>query len=207
MELDPGSHPLLAPFVARLPAGLASYPQCRCKTEVHEAVRRDCGHLAKEPGLPAVLRAFLDGTHQDSWMSEVAGNCLSLLVHERVHRDEAALYAWRHAEMTRLFHRPLNRALMLVFSPTLVLLNAARRWGAFHEGSSLRIDPVVKDGGTLRAHGWLEYPPGLYDHPVLLNLCASTYRAALDCAKAREVEVSVTAEGPERARFAASWRA
>ena len=68
MSLDQQRFPRAAAYLARLPAGIDSYPECQVRVDGRLNLRRDFSLLTREDGLPAMVRDFLVGSITKAWM-------------------------------------------------------------------------------------------------------------------------------------------
>ncbi len=205
-KVDPSRYPYLARYIAGLPEGLWSYPECLVRTEVHEPVRQDFPQLAELEDLPLRLTEFLSGEYQADWMGEVIGGALSMLVRDVIFNDDATLYRWRYDEMTKLFKKPVYRVLMFLMSPGAILKSATRKWSAFHMGSKLTPGEGTTQGNRITSASTLDFPAGLFNQ-TYATLVATTYQAGLDCSRARDAKVVVTGLSATQSVFEASWEA
>lgn len=203
-DVDPGRYPHLARYLAGLPDGLWSHPQSLVRLDVHEPVRRDFPELAKRRDLPLRMTEFLSGDYQADWMGEAIGGALSMLVRDTIFSDDATFYRWRYDEMTKLFKKPMYRVAMFLLSPSAILRSSTRKWSTFHLGSTLTPGEVVENGRQRTSNAILAFPTGLFDE-TFANLVASTYRAALDCSRAKNAQVLVQNVTPTQVSFSARW--
>lgn len=74
-----------------------------------------------------------------------------------------------------------------------------------HQGSELAAKPVTRQGAQLEATAVLTYPPGLF-HGLLLARQTQAFKAALDCAKAKDARVDIEVRSDTEAGFIARWR-
>lgn len=197
-------YPHLARYLAGLPNGLASHPDCLVKTEVHGPALSAFPQLAGLPELPMELGRFVRGEHDGQWMPEVVAGAASMLVRDEVYATDDELLAWRHREMVQLFSKPTYRIMMFLLSPTLIIMNATRRWGSFHTGSTLSTAAVKKDGKRFSARASLEFPSGVFND-LFARLVGTTYQAALDCCRAPNPRVWVENLTPTSVEFATTW--
>jgi hypothetical protein len=205
MEIDASRFPLVAQYVKSLPQGLASYPDCKVRATVYEDLKKDFPQLDKMPDLPEVLRQALADSSKKDWLPEVVGNALCILVRDSILQTDETFYAWYQKNMVRLYRKPLFRAMMLIFSPTLVVIGAAKRWTTFHIGSTLSAEPVQELDGRNQTGVTFSFPPHSFDLLLLRRLNIS-FRVALDGTRAKEPKVEMDATGPASAHYVASWR-
>ncbi len=196
---DRPSAPRLERYLAGLPDGLASYPQCQAKGSVLRSLLE--GRALERARLPGPLQLRLeDPPIASEWFPEVHLWALAFAAADQRAMGREALLAWVHERSRRLFEGPLYRALMALVPPATLVRTCGVRWGAFHRGSLMEPGGVADDGARLR----LAFPHGLYDAQAL-EAVAAVLRAALDASGAREAEVEVEASTPTTARFRARW--
>ena len=198
--LDPNSLPLSAAYVAALPRGLDSYPQCRVRTAVSRLTLERFPKLLAHPGIADEYKQRLRGALADGeWMPETVGTTLRILTREIVFESDADYKAWTFEISSEVFRRPAYRVLMYVMSPALVMLGATRRWNAFREGTKL-VANVSGNVGDIR----LTFPAQLYPLLVLEGF-GEAFRASLVAARARNVQLALDDAQPEGARWSVSW--
>lgn len=206
MNFNEATFPRTVAYLKQLPAGLASYPDCRVKAEVHESVRRDHAQLARPGEIPDELIRYFTGEYSDEWIPEVWAGALSLMVRDQALGSDEELFAWRYDAMTALFHTPLNRVKMMLFSPTLIIMGATGRWGSFHTGSTLMVEPVVTCNGRNCTTATLTGPAHLFND-LFARLIGTTYQAALECSRAKNSTFTVSAVTPTTVSYEAAWDA
>jgi hypothetical protein len=203
--LDRAAYPRAAAYVASLPYGLASYPDCRVHAPTFEPHRRDFGTLAALPGLPEPVRQILSGrVKEDAWVPAVAFQVANLLVRDAGLPSDEAYCKWVFDTSREMFDKPLVRRLMRLISPTLVVMGSAKRWGTFHQGSSLVSLPVREVDGRAEASARLTFPTDLFP-PLFLMGLPSAFHAAVVGARGNDVRAALRSAGRESAEFVVSW--
>lgn len=185
MTLDPERMPRAAAYLAALPHGLQSFPGCRVREITVEPYARAFGALAEEPGLPAPVVDLFAGISSGPSYPEVVFQVAHLVVRDRVFADDASFHEWIFNANALLFDKPILRNLMRLVSPTLVVLGAAKRWAAFHDGSELFADRVVTGDERAETLSHLKYPKGLFPDVFLRGL-EHAFMAALLASRARD---------------------
>jgi len=203
-KLDPVRYPSAAAYLASLPQGPASFPSCRMNRHVLEHVGADFPDLVTELDAPSAVVDVFTARVNGDWITEATGNVIYLMIRDRFFRDDAAFRAWNQQNIDRLVRNPVFRAIMVLLSPSLVVMGAAKRWGSFHQGTEMKTEPMGQAGGRMQVRGSLTYPEGIYDRR-LLELHCSTFLAALVAARATEPDVKLGAVTPGRAEYVASW--
>lgn len=191
--------PHTARYIAALPKGLASYPQCLVKGAVLRGFLETSPALLKTDGLDEELRHLIEAPPlPNEWFSEVHFNALMTSHEERL--PSASYDDWVYRRNRRLLESPLYRMLFLVMSPERLFTGMPRRWGAFRRGSEMSI---VEHGG---GHALIEvrFPAKLHDARTLRNLCIAC-RAACDAAGARGTDSALTLVEPTRGRVSIRW--
>jgi hypothetical protein len=194
--------PSVARYLEKLPAGLASYPECLVKASVLRN-SADPRVLGPEVPLPPEVRALLDHPPPVSvWVPEVHYTVIQLATHE-VHfpgPDPQAFITWVHARNVQLLSTPLYRALFLVLSPERVLLGLEKRWGSFRRGTQLQV--LRADSRT--ADLLLRTPPNLYAQ-VSVWAMGAALRAGMVAAGAKPARLEGELRGTDEIRFHAIW--
>ena len=198
--------PTLDSYLARLPHGVASYPQLTAKGSVLRAILVDppCAlgpGLGLEPRVEELVRAPPPAT---DWLTEVELWSLSLSIYDMAFAGPAgpaAYDAWTYARNRALLGGPLYRILFAVASPDRLFSGIAKRYAAFHRGT------VISKLETSRGFGGfaLMTPPHVLPALAHVALC-SAFRAGLDLCGGKDSKVEVTVESPEVAQFSATWR-
>lgn len=199
-HLDARRFPRASAYLDALGGDLRAHPSCQAVGEMYLDVRKSYPELVKDASLSPELAAQLNMPWKEGeWMSEVAGVVLFTMVRDAVFKDDESFLAWNYKRLGAIYRKPLYRALMLVMSPTLVLIGAANRWAAFHRGSTLRIE---QEGGE--RVGVLSYPQHLFSEPFLHSL-RTAFQAGFDAAGAKNSRVTLASHSPTEARFLAKW--
>lgn len=188
-------------YLAGLPAGLDSFPECMAKGAlVRNLLEREVVHVLL-PKLPEPLRALAEDPPIGSeWIPEVHFGSLLLAVADARGLDDDGLLAWTRDRNRSLFRSPAYRILMSVASPAHLLRFAGARWGNWHRGSTLEVEGIADEG--VRAA--LRFPPTLFDG-ALAAVYGEAFTAALEMARASAPRVQVVTEEPGLVRYLASW--
>jgi hypothetical protein len=190
VTLDPARLPNAARYLASLPQGLRSFPDCKVRDITAELYANAFNALAGEPGLPTPVADLLGGIASGPWYPEVVFQVAHLVVRDRVFDDDAKFFEWIFNANALVFDRPILRNLMRLVSPTLVVLGATKRWAAFHAGSELTAERVVATGDRGQTLAHLRYPTGLFSPVFLLGL-EQVFMAALLASRARDPQVKL----------------
>jgi len=203
-KLDPARYPNAASYLDSLPDGVATFPTCRMNRHVLEHVGSDFPDLVTESSAPQPLVDFFKKRIAGDWITEAAGNVIYLMIRDRCFRDDASFRAWNQQNIDRLVRNPVFRAIMVLLSPSLVVMGAAKRWSSFHQGTEMKTEPMGQAGLRMQVRGNLTYPEGIYNR-LLLELHCSTFLAALVAARAAAPEVRFVGATAGRAEYVASW--
>ncbi|MGB8930359.1 MAG: hypothetical protein WCC48_03805 [Anaeromyxobacteraceae bacterium] len=188
-------------YLAGLPAGLDSFPECVAKGSVLRStlVQQPVAEIAAR--LPAPLRAIVTDPPIDSeWMSEVRLVAVYLAVTDVRGYGDAEALAWARDRNRALFRNPAYRILMAVSSPATLLRGAAMRWSNWHRGSTLEIDGILDEG----VRALLRFPPGLFDE-LMLKVFGEAFSAGLELAHARTPASTVELVEAGVARYTVRW--
>lgn len=199
-SFDPDALPRVAAYERSLPDGLGSYPQCRVRTVVVRAsVDRFPGVLGRAGVDPGFSEQVGSHVARDEWMPETLAVALALLCRDAEFSGDDAFLNWHYELSSEIFKQRLYRALMYVVSPTLVVLGAQKRWGAFRQGSTLSAKVTRNEGEAS-----LEFPSHLYPELTLRGF-GEAFQAALVAARARGPSVELIDVTPRSARWTMRW--
>ncbi len=204
MALGRARYPITSAYERRLPEGLDSYPDCAVRADLFRGLGAEVPALLDDPTLPEVMRDVLTERHTEDWIAETVGLSLLMMVRDVAYDDDQAYFDWSRAWIARTFRKPLYRALMLILSPTLVVMGAARRWSTFHQGSTLTVSKVQPRDDRLVLEGHLAFPPHLFQPFILEQVCYSLL-AALDASRATEPQINLRECNTAEGGFDISW--
>ncbi|WP_248352539.1 hypothetical protein [Anaeromyxobacter oryzae] len=194
--------PRVGAYLARLPSGVASHPECVARASLLRVSLSE-RPLAREhvDALPAPVRQLVACPPLDAeWVSDVHLVCVLFAIADAHGMSDEGYLSWIGELNARMF-RTTFRHLMTVASPEQLVDQVAERWGVFHRGSSLA---VTRQGpGNALVH--LAFPPRLF-HGLAVRQFAPVWQAALQIADPTS-RVDLVASDDVTARFAARWRA
>jgi hypothetical protein len=195
--------PAITSYLNRLPAGIASYPECSVKASVFRNGITS-KPLGPEIALPSEVRALVDHPPVVSaWVPEVHFNVLALAIRD-THFDAGDLdgyLAWVLDQNRRLLGTPLYRAAFLLISPERLLTGVGRRWATFRRGTELRIHQQARNEAEVR----LLTPPFL--QPLLvIQAMTMAFRAALERSGARDPRGEGKVLSSTENAFRFTWR-
>lgn len=150
--------PRLGAYLAGLPNGLDSHPQCQAKGSQFSFVLR-CSPVQKLRGLPPPLQALVDDVPlATSWVPEVHYMALCMAIVDLGELDVDACARWWGVLVNSMASSRVYGALLAMLTPGLVVRGSAQRWDRLHRGSRLR---ATANDDALELH--LEFPEGLFD--------------------------------------------
>lgn len=205
MTLDPERFPRAAAYLAQLPAGMDSYPKCQVRVDGRSNLPKDFSDLAATPGLPSPVGRFLRGDVAEIWMPEVISVTAMSMARDAKLADDDELRAWCFRDAMQVFDSPLNKMLMKVMSPTLVVMGAAKRWNIWRLGSTLTARPVAGKADRLGTQIDLCYPEHLYDDVSLTQL-GQVFVAAVIASNGKDPQLNRRLVSSGSARFDVSWQ-
>ncbi len=196
-------YPRVDAYLAALPAGVDSYPECRVKSEtLRDLLERLILADVKQSPIDLAMLAC----NETVWLPEVQANTLLHLSRDTIFESDTAFMAWSRENMLRLWARPTYRLLMYMAPPEEAALGAAKRWSTFHTGSWLAASPMARRGGRNTITLTLTFPPRLFD-AYLLEYLGVVYRTVLDSTRAKDGLMHVRPLADTKAEFLASWAA
>jgi hypothetical protein len=205
MTLDPQRFPRAAAYLAQLPHGIGSYPECQVLVDGRLGLAKDFSELAAATGIPLPVREFLEGKVTEAWMPEVISAASMSMARDVKLATDDELRAWCFQDAMNVFDSPLNKMLMKVMSPTLVVMGAAKRWNNWRLGSTLTAKPVKKKEDRLETEIDLSYPEHLYDDVSLIQL-GQVFLAAVVASNGKEPQVTHDWVSSMAVRFVVSWQ-
>ncbi len=189
-------------YLASLPRGLASYPECTHKGEPLAVWLRRSPTRVMARIVPPQLAQLLDQDRPvPNWVPDVHANVLYLAMREAHFADDREFIAHARQCNRAVLDTPTNRVVFWAAAPRAILRAAGLRWGSLHRGSAME----VRVTGDCSAEVVLSFPRGLYPELVLRGN-ATGFALALENAGAREVEVQLRAVESSRAIFTGRWR-
>lgn len=188
-------------YLASLPAGLDSYPECRQKASVVLEFIAASPIAGVAERLPQPLADLITRPPlKSSWVPEVHAFAVYLAVADLHFPDESRYIAHWDKVNRALMQHPLYRALFLLASPKMVLHGADRRWQTLHQGITLTVDSPRAGEATIT----LRYPPALMP-PLIAKGLATGFHVAIEGSSRNVGKVDLLSYGPTEARYAARW--
>lgn len=180
-----GPYPRTLAYIAQLPRGLESFPECEGKASVYRKVFE----FADMPlqGLPPELQHLLDAPLPASTrVAQCQILALVVAMVEARRLDPRAEGAWIRQAATHLFSSQMYRLLMWAATPGIVFRTANLRWSAFFSGTSLSPE-VSGRAAVLHLHA----PPRLFNDD-LSRIFVDVIWAAVNYTRKESGAASVT---------------
>jgi hypothetical protein len=200
-DWDADRHPALAGYLAGLPAGIDSHPQCFAKSSLLRAVIDETGGPRRLEGIPSVLARHIDEPEPpNAWIPEVIYVAAHFALKDVLGIDDDEMLGVTFRANKKLTESRMYRALAMVASPELLLKGAQVGWRVLHRGVSLRVHVVDRSAEISVRH-----PIGLWTE-LAHRSAALGFSAVITAARGRDPVVEVTESREDGARFALGWR-
>jgi len=193
--------PRVERYLARLPYGFASYPDCLAKASVYRTFTesRSLKSFPWSKVRPEIATMLRTPVPHSAWISEVAVSSAILALTDHYGYDDEETVRWFHECNSALLTNRMYRAIMSLASPALMMKGAAHRWGNFHRGTGFG---MAQEGNE--AHITLRFPPFLFDAVVLRGL-AEGIQIAVSMSRAKDAQVEIVSSNPQSAVYRLSW--
>jgi hypothetical protein len=201
-DIDSSRFPRLSAYVAALPRGLGSYPECVAKASVYRAFldHKPIDDLALDDLPKDLVELITTPPSLGFWVSEARGMGIILALKDHHHGTNVmASTRWSYDVQVGLLSGPMYRALTALASPSLLSRGVAMRWGQFHRGTELSVD--------VHGHQFdltLKYPPHLFGDPVVRGL-AEAFRVVAELSRAKRVQLDIVEIGTTTSRIRVVW--
>lgn len=198
--MDPRLFPATSAYIASLPAGLASYPECATKgILMRSAISSHPFHPSWKNLPDEVVSAIKSPPLPMSWTSAVLTDVLFCVIADTFYPSREAVLKWSYDRTFHLARVPLFSQITDFAGLDHFLRGAAKLHNLFQRGTTLDVVP-----GPLRADVRLVHPPFL--HGELNHACnEGVFRAALETAGALRPTVSLRTSTPAGATYEARW--
>jgi len=188
-------------FIAGLPAGLDSYPECQQKASFYRSNMERNGARLPIDALPApVQRMLREPLPVSAWISTAQSHAYFIATAGCAFSSDAEFFADTIKGTKSLFSGPLYRLLMMVVSPETALRGANKRWNAMQRGMSIEVVRLEKG----RTEALVVAPPGLLP-PLIARWYAAAFTAVLELAGAKNARIDVTSCDGAKAVFEGRW--
>lgn len=199
---DPIRFPRASAFLAGLPEGIHSYPECQQKASLLRGLL-DGQVLDVPPGLlPAeIIDLLADPPPANVWLPVATARAawLAVLDARHGHDDEAALAdadrSYRALARSSMYSRLLRH-----MPPAVVARGSAYRWSAIYRGITVEMCSVSADA----AEGVMRYPANSTPRFNAIST-ARGLEIALRASAAKHAEVELVEWTPTFARYEARW--
>lgn len=199
--MDASEFPHLFAYLAKLPDGLASYPECRTKgILIRSSVKEVAFHPSWEALPEPILQVMKDPPLPTAWVSTVLTNAVHFAVADTYHPTPEAMLDWNYKRTKRVSTSPMYRMLTRVAGLKNFLRGAVKVHALFQQGTEMS----VEFAGEASARVVLEHPPYLHvGYALLAN--EAVFTATLEAAGATIAKVKMIEASPERAVYDVSW--
>jgi hypothetical protein len=175
--------PRTTAWLAGLPRGLDSYPECLVKGSL---LRRLVKSQSLQPHLPLLppelLGWFESPPLVSAWVPEVHLFAMLHALRDLVY-EEHALHTFVSAGIERMISSPLYKIMFLVVTPKRLLQGIGRRWDQFHRGTTMT---ATDREDVIDVH--VDHPAHLYS-ATIRGLTAATFLTAVTAAGGRGYRV------------------
>lgn len=188
-------------YLASLPLGIASYPECRSKVAVWRNIVRRTNTSNLPERVPTELRELLDlPLPEGAWFPAVHSFAGHLMLRDCLFTSDEAMYDhFRHVDRM-LLAGPLYRVLFSLTSPHMVVHASDRRFATLFQG--LELSTARVDARSVEV--CLDYPPRLCP-PLVGRLFLIAFEVAVELAGGADVQGRVLAVKATGSRYALSW--
>ncbi len=195
--------PRLAAYLAGLPAGLDSYPECVAKGSV---IRDFVAHMplgGRDVGvMPTILSEVVrQPPIATAWIPETHLAAMTLAVSDYCQlTDEQALSGWlsrlNRAIVANMWYRPL----LFLATPHQLMSGAARTWATFHRGSPMTATRIAPKETDLT----LTFPSKLMPR-LLLGGFGLAFQFSVEASRGKNPKVVLTNADDQRATYSVRW--
>lgn len=194
--------PRLTDYLAKLPAGLASYPECQTKGVVLASALGDFPfHETWNELQQDVLARIVTPPVATEWVSSVLTNAVQCVVADTYHPTDAQVLSYNRARTLRVADSVTYRTLARVAGVKILMRGAVRMHAMFQRGTDFRLVSVADREATL----FLEHPPFL--HSGCIHLAnEAVFGTLIETAGGTSVSVRMTESSARRAVYAVTWR-
>lgn len=205
MSMDSKKYPRCAAYIERLPHGLQSHPECTISGEALNVQDHLFPRMRELTDLPTQLVKIILPANRETWIPEAHAVALAHATRDAFFSTDAEYYKLVEKLNEELFNRPVFRALFRILSPQLLVMGAARRWGAIHRGTTLEVDATPTDGaGRRKIRGSFTFPTRLWDQ-MAIDRYSRGCLVAVRLAGGRNVVMSQESITETGASFILGW--
>lgn len=196
------SFPRVTEYLARLPDGLDSYPECQTKGVVLASALGELPFHDRWDELPErVLTRMRSPPLATEWVPTVLTNAVQCAVADVYHPSDREVLAYNRSRTLKVANSTTYRALARVAGVKILMRGAVRMHSMFQRGTDFRLVVLGDRAVTL----FLEHPPFL--HGGCMHLAnEAVFGTLIETAGGAEVSVRMTESSARRAVYAVSWR-
>jgi hypothetical protein len=188
-------------YLARLPAGIDSHPECRMKGAAVRAMLDSFRGFTPPPGTPAAILDMLAHPPAPSgWANEVPCHALMLIAAYDLFGGESGYLDNVLTGNRALFDSLVYRILFRFVSAKKILRQVDERWLMFHTGTTLECEAVREHHCVLVLRGPAQHVPLLVGKGYGMAI-----RAAIEAAGAANVEFDASGRSPHEISFDVRW--
>ena len=191
--------PAIEHYLAELPDGLASYPECQVKGSALRSMLDLIGP-SEAVALPFVHDYLEAGVLPNVWYPEVHFSVLALAGRSLVFPSDTAFLDRVFDANLEMFRSKLYYRLMALLSPAGILKRGPMSWAQFHRGSRF----VLHSVGDRTGEASLEFPPRLLGS-LQARVFAKAFEAALHFNGATDAKLEVESLSATEIRYRATW--
>lgn len=196
-----GAFPRVERYLARMPRGLDSHPECMIKASVFRVFTdsRSIRHFPWDEAPPPIAKLLRTPVPYTEWLPEVQVMATTLALADHHKLSDAETVRWFHEANASLLNNRMYRAFMSLASPSMLIRAAPRAWSMFHRGSGFG---VVQDGHE--AQVTLRFAPYLYCDLVQRGL-GEAIKIALTMSRAKTIDVELVGATPRSCEYKLVW--
>ncbi len=187
-------------YLAALPEGLASFPECRVKASLFRAALASYPLRAPRQGLPGPLvRLFDSPPPVTEWLPEVVSVAAHYAIADAQELNDDAAVDWMYRTNRQLAQSRLYRAVTAVASPRLALRGAKMAWGMIRKGTNLSVE-LDDDSARIT----ITHPEGVWTE-LVHRATGAGFRAVLESSRGTDVRVKLAVSRADRAIYDCTW--
>jgi hypothetical protein len=198
----PTALPHVEAYLAGLPLGLASYPDCSLKVAAVSglvSLVRDREALAA--ALTPPIRDLVTAPPPNAaWVPEVHGNVVYLAARDVCCANDEAFVLLLKQMNRALLSSAVYRILFSVVSPRALINNAQGRWESFHRGIALEARAPSANSATVT----LRFPSHLLPE-LMAKALAATYEVVVELAGGKNPHFTLEQYTSTLATFSGRW--
>ncbi|MCA9610121.1 MAG: hypothetical protein KC619_31205 [Myxococcales bacterium] len=192
-------YPHLREYLAALPDGLASYPDCVSKATLLRSALEGHEDAAVDDLRPELLELYREPPPATIWVPAVEVNAIFHVIVDVYYPTQAQVIEWARRRTLRMRDNPIYRRILRVTSPWALFRISQQLDGLFQRGT--HIAPELEKG---HARFELTHPPHLVSR---INQVANVgmFEAMVEMTGCRDARCEMTASSPTGATFEMTW--